>query len=95
MHSNIFALSEGVPVIAIGYQHKTRGIAEMAGMGDWVIEIQAVDETLLVARMEALWEQRLKIREQLLHTIPVIIKQASRAGSLVQQDYNRIRLSSR
>ena len=95
MHSNIFALSEGVPVIAIGYQYKTRGIAEMAGMGDWVIEIQDVDEKLLVTRLETLWEKRLKIREQLHRTIPGIIEQARRAGSLVQQDYNRIRLSSR
>ena len=37
MHSNIFALSRDVPVIAIGYQHKTEGIAEMAGLKEWVI----------------------------------------------------------
>ena len=42
MHSNIFALSETVPVIAIGYLHKTRGIASMLGMDRWVLDIQTI-----------------------------------------------------
>mgnify|MGYP001765432836 CR=1 FL=1 len=90
MHSNIFALSEGVPVIAIGYQHKTRGIAEMVGMGDWVLDIQAVDEQQLVARLAALWEQRVRVGERLRQAVAEIVRQSAHTGDLLRQDYARL-----
>jgi colanic acid/amylovoran biosynthesis protein len=91
MHSNIFALSEAVPVIAIGYQHKTLGIATMAGIGEWVIDIQGVDDKVLVERLAALWEKRVGVRNQLRQTIPEIIHQSQQAGVMVCQDYTRLR----
>jgi colanic acid/amylovoran biosynthesis protein len=90
MHSSIFALSEGVPAIAIGYQHKHRGIASMAGMSNWVIDIQQVDENILVERMTALWEQRGRLSEQLRQTIPGIIRQSEQVGILIRQDYDML-----
>jgi colanic acid/amylovoran biosynthesis protein len=87
MHSNIFALSEGVPVIAIGYQHKTRGIAEMVGMGDWVLDIQSVEEKLLVERLAALWEQRVQVGERLRQAMVEIVRQSEQAGVMLRQDY--------
>ncbi len=95
MHSNIFALSEAVPVIAIGYQHKTMGIATMAGIGEWVIDIQGVDEKVLVERLAALWEKRAGVRNQLRQTIPEIIHQSQQAGVMVRQDYTRLRQERR
>jgi colanic acid/amylovoran biosynthesis protein len=90
MHSNIFALSETVPVIAIGYQHKTRGIASMAGIGEWVIDMQEVNEKVLVDRLAALWEKRAGVSNQLRQTIPEIVRQSQQAGVLVRQDYTRL-----
>lgn len=39
MHSNIFALSESIPVIAISYEHKTNGIMEMLNMSNFTVNI--------------------------------------------------------
>jgi colanic acid/amylovoran biosynthesis protein len=87
MHSNIFALSMGIPVIAIGYLHKTRGIAQTIGIEDWVIEIKEIGSQQLIERLINLWDQRARIREQLLKTIPVIAEQAGQAGEILAKDY--------
>ncbi|MBX3426169.1 MAG: polysaccharide pyruvyl transferase family protein [Pirellulales bacterium] len=39
MHSNVFALQTGAPLAAIAYLPKTRGMMEMAGLGDQVVDI--------------------------------------------------------
>jgi len=95
MHSNIFALSEGVPAIAIGYQHKTRGIAAMAGMSEWVIDIQEVDEKNLVERLKALWGNREPVGEALLETLPEIIRQSQQAGMMVYRDFTTLKQGNR
>jgi colanic acid/amylovoran biosynthesis protein len=95
MHSNIFALSEAVPVIAIGYQHKTRGIAAMVGMSDWVIDIQQVDENVLIERLEALWKNRQAVGEQLRKVMPEFIRQSQQAGMMVLLDITRMRQEER
>ena len=90
MHSNIFALSEGVPAIAIGYQHKTRGIAGMVGLADWVLDIQTVEEQILVERLAALWEQRVSLGEQVRQRVAEIIRQSEQACVMVRQDYSTL-----
>jgi colanic acid/amylovoran biosynthesis protein len=87
MHSNIFALSEGVPVIAIGYLHKTEGIACMAGVGEWAVDIQSMDEAVLVEKMRALWAERQAWREHILQVVPGLIRQARQAGKMVADDF--------
>ena len=87
MHSNIFTIGEAVPVIAIGYQHKTRGIAEMAGLSKWVMDIQQVDEKSLVSQLEALWLNREACRQDLRQVLPDLIHQAEQAGVMVAEDY--------
>ena len=90
MHSNIFALSQGVPVIAIGYLHKTRGIAEMAGISEWVIDIGEVDAQNLTSRLAALWEDRLTVGKHIQRTIPGLVGQAGAAGEMVRVDYAKL-----
>lgn len=90
MHSNIFALSMGIPVIAIGYLHKTRGIAQSIGIEDWVIEIKEINSQQLIERLINLWDQRARIREQLLKTMPIIAEQAGQAGEILAKDYLRL-----
>lgn len=87
MHSNIFALSEGVPVIAIAYQPKTLGIMQMAGLGEWVLDIGAVNGKTLVNRLEALWAQREMTRENLWQSVRALRDNASAAGKLIASDY--------
>jgi len=91
MHSNIFALSLCVPVIAIGYQYKTRGIMQMAGLEDWVIDIQDVTPELLTEKLTALMIDRDQLQQHLEQVIPMIVEQSQRAGRLVAADFKALR----
>jgi colanic acid/amylovoran biosynthesis protein len=87
MHSNIFALSQGVPVIAIGYQHKTSGIARMTGVEDWAVEIGALDERLMVEKLQRLWVQRQAVGDHIREVMPAIIQAAGQPGEITAADY--------
>jgi colanic acid/amylovoran biosynthesis protein len=87
MHSNIFAMSEGVPLIAIGYLHKTLGITRMAGLEAWAIDIQQVEETSLVKLLKDLWAQKSRVRAQLRQSMPSLVAQANGAGRAIAEDY--------
>jgi colanic acid/amylovoran biosynthesis protein len=89
MHSNIFAITEQVPVLAIGYQPKTLGIAKMAGIDEWVVDITQVNRETLCARLSALWAKRNEVRKQLQTRIPDLGRQAAQAVPLIAQDFDR------
>jgi colanic acid/amylovoran biosynthesis protein len=87
MHSNIFALSGGVPVIAIGYLHKTQGIAAQVGIDDWVIDIQDIEAAGLISKFDQLWNAKAKIRSHLEKRMPELAKEALMAGEILASDY--------
>ncbi len=58
LHSNIFALAEGVPVIAIAYQDKTVGVLKMLEMGEWVVRIENVTVDSLATLFRRAWPKR-------------------------------------
>ncbi|HNS49552.1 MAG TPA: polysaccharide pyruvyl transferase family protein [Anaerolineae bacterium] len=87
LHSNLFALTEGVPVVAIGYQYKTRGILRMLGLEEWMLDIDAVSAETLVPLVRRAWLQREQLRSQLLVTLGELRHQTRQAGSLVARDY--------
>jgi colanic acid/amylovoran biosynthesis protein len=87
MHSNIFALSKGVPVIAIGYLHKTEGIARMVGIEKWVIEIHQMQGDALQEKLVRLWSERRTWRDRIQQVIPDLVQETERAGKMVANDY--------
>ncbi len=87
MHSNIFALGEGVPVIAIGYQHKTRGIVQTVGLERWVVDIQEVSPQTLITKLDELWAEREAVCEHIKRTLPGLCQQAGRAGAIIAADF--------
>lgn len=87
MHSIIFALSEGVPVIAIGYMHKTQGVAAMLGLDQWVLDIRKINQEALVEMLTGLWKERKILKAQIASALPSVIEQANRAGKLCAEDY--------
>jgi colanic acid/amylovoran biosynthesis protein len=87
MHSNIFSTSRGVPVIPIGYLHKSLGIAQTVGLAEWVIDIEKADAEILTDKLGAIWNQRYEIRAYLEQTIPTVIEESQKAGQLIAQDY--------
>jgi colanic acid/amylovoran biosynthesis protein len=87
LHSNIFALTEGVPVVAIGYQYKTRGVMQMAGLEQWVLDIEQVSQDALVRLLHEAWAKRERTRARLQEVIPGLRDQASQAGTLIASDF--------
>lgn len=95
MHSNIFALTEGVPVLAIAYQPKTLGIAQMVGIERWVIDIAQADAPTLCDQLAALWAARATVTAHLQARLPALAQQAAHTGQLIAQDFARWQASRR
>jgi colanic acid/amylovoran biosynthesis protein len=91
LHSNIFALTEGVPVVAIGYQYKTRGVMRMIDLERWVVDIEQVSGDNLRCLVREALAAREQIRSHLSTVLPQIREQASTAGALIAADYHRLR----
>lgn len=91
MHSNIFALIGIIPVIAIGYLHKTSGIAKMVGIEDWVMEIREMSESELINKIDNLLKKRNEYVNQLKNKMPTLVKEANKAGILIRDDYASLR----
>jgi colanic acid/amylovoran biosynthesis protein len=89
MHSNIFSLSEGVPVIMIGYLPKTRGLAVMLGIEDWYIDINQVIGNELIQLLQKLWDEKNYWTDDIKKKIQKMILEASKVGGLVKEDYER------
>jgi colanic acid/amylovoran biosynthesis protein len=95
LHSNIFALTEGVPVVAIGYQYKTRGIMRMLDLENWVMDIGNVDGEALADLLRRAWVYRERIREHLGGVLPHMRARASEAGGIIAADLRSIAGGSR
>jgi colanic acid/amylovoran biosynthesis protein len=69
MHSNIFALSMCIPVIAISYEHKTDGIMSMLGMKEWVVKIDELEYEDMISKIDDIWKKREKLSQELRYKI--------------------------
>lgn len=87
MHSNIFALCAGVPVIAIGYMSKTRGIMRSLGLEEWACDIETINGPDLMALFRRGWEKHQETAAYLQTCMPEVRKAAKRAGSLIARDW--------
>lgn len=90
MHSAIFAMSSGVPTIAIGYQPKTSGIANLVGMERWSIPIEQVDDSVLVMLLNRLWNERESVSQYLKGVIPLLREQAQLPGKMIEDDFTTL-----
>ncbi len=87
MHSNIFALSSGVPTVAIAYQPKTTGIMTELGLGRWVVPIDGLSLAELQRAFDGVCEGRDEIRRRLEAAIPELEAGALEAGELIAKTY--------
>lgn len=87
MHSNIFALSMGVPALAIAYQPKTAGIMEQLGLGELVLPMEGLTSGRLAAGFERLCREAPAVRESLQRVLPRVREAAERAGRLIAEDF--------
>jgi colanic acid/amylovoran biosynthesis protein len=83
MHSNIFALSSGVPALAIAYQPKTDGIMTALGLEAWVLGIDGLTADALRSKVDELLERAPEVRAHLARVLPGVRDQALATGRLV------------
>jgi len=76
MHSNLFAASMGVPVVAIGYNWKTEGIMDQVGQGGYVCDIDRLEAEALWSKIEGAWDRREEISRQLTEKVTGLKKRA-------------------
>jgi colanic acid/amylovoran biosynthesis protein len=87
MHSNIFALSEGVPVIAIAYRYKTQGIMQMMMLENWVMDINQVKGEVLVTKLASLWQEKHTLRQHIQARATALAQEAGQAGAHIASDF--------
>jgi len=72
MHANIAALDSIVPVLAVGYSHKTRGILADLGLDEWVLPVAHLTTIQLIEGIERLLKAAPCYRHQLKERLPAI-----------------------
>lgn len=85
MHANIAGLSQGVPVVALAYSHKTVGIMTDLGLGDLVLDCrQTVQAGVLADLAVAAWTNREQHAGTLAAHLPETLERARRNLNLLQ-----------
>lgn len=87
MHSNIFSLINHVPVVAIEYEHKTRGIMRGLGIEELTLPIGDVDTSLLVKTVDGLLDNRDAYSAKIKMNMPSEIAKSRKAIELIHADY--------
>lgn len=87
LHSNIFALTGGVPVLAIAYLPKTRGVMQMLGLAEWVVDIESIDGGKLVTLLDDLYTERATVRTQVQNAIAAQQEAIQQMSVALANDY--------
>jgi colanic acid/amylovoran biosynthesis protein len=91
LHSCLFALSMGVPALAIGYQPKGAAIMETLGLGDHVVPIEALTREVLVGAFDRLASRADDVRGHLDRILPGVRASARRPAKAIADDLERHR----
>ncbi|MFC1992671.1 polysaccharide pyruvyl transferase family protein [Chloroflexota bacterium] len=84
LHSNIFSTSMYVPTIAISYKKKTDGMMALLGMGDYVLDINALRLEDMISKIEGALANKMEIKEILTHRVAQAKKLALDSARLAQ-----------
>ena len=86
MHATIASTSMHVPTVAIAYSHKTHGIiGEMLGYNEYVLDVQNLNYETLASATSNAWNNRTKIRKELVSKMEDIKQAALLNGKLVKE----------
>jgi colanic acid/amylovoran biosynthesis protein len=90
-HSVIFALTSGVPALAIEYEHKTSGIMQDLGLEKWVLRIEEVTADNLTELFDELVAGRQSYLRDLRKVLPDYVAEANNAAALIKASYESSR----
>ncbi len=82
-HPAVFAVSAGVPVLCIPYEHKAAGLMEAAGQSAHVVDLDEVDTPRLVRAVDELLDRRDEVAKELAEVEPVLRARSRRTSELV------------
>ncbi|MGL5832075.1 MAG: polysaccharide pyruvyl transferase family protein, partial [Waterburya sp.] len=88
LHMAILSLGTGVPVFPIIYEFKTEELFTKIGQQSWMIDIEEMDATILIERVDSLINALPQVRQQLFTKIQQERASAWKASALVRQAFN-------
>ncbi len=86
MHSNIIAATQNTPFVAIGYEHKTLGIAKQLGVGNYCIDSISVTQKNLTELLFAAYKNRDLIRRLLRKSLTQLMRSEMTVWSKILYD---------
>ena len=87
MHSNIFALLNDVPVVAIKYEHKTQGIMDGLGIGDATVDIETITYEELERKVEMVLNNRERYQKLIAQNMPSQMDLSRSAMELIKSEF--------
>ena len=87
-HSVIFALTARIPCIAIGYEHKTRGIMRDLSLDGWGLPARDLSAAALYALFGKLEQYQSEYRTHLNHVIPSYVARGRAMADALARAYN-------
>jgi colanic acid/amylovoran biosynthesis protein len=87
LHSGIFAMSSGVPTLFIGYNPKTRGVLEAAGLEQWMLDLDYLDTNVFYELLRQTWENRESIAVKTQSVVMNCLKDFDRVSQFIAEDY--------
>ena len=87
LHSGIFAMSSGVPTLFIGYNPKTRGVLEAAGLEQWMMDLDYLDTNVFYELLRQTWENRESIAVKTQSVVMNCLKDFDRVSQFIAEDY--------
>jgi colanic acid/amylovoran biosynthesis protein len=90
MHSGIFSLGMGVPVLYIGYLQKTRGLMEWMGLSNWVLELDQVTQSNISEYVYKALQENEERRLIIAQKLPAIKAEIANTPLLIRQSFEKI-----
>ncbi|PSB06363.1 hypothetical protein C7B62_23065 [Pleurocapsa sp. CCALA 161] len=94
LHMAILSLGAGVPVLAIAYEFKTEELFCKLGQAEWLIDIEKIDATTLIERVDALISSLPQIRHQLFTKVEQESLSAWQTSKLLSQAFEQWQLDN-
>ncbi|QGG95851.1 polysaccharide pyruvyl transferase family protein [Actinomarinicola tropica] len=82
-HPAVFAVGAEVPVVVVPYEHKAHGLAEAAGLDEWVIDVSELTGERLAERLGALASRADEVRGILAERSPELRALSGRTSDVV------------
>jgi colanic acid/amylovoran biosynthesis protein len=82
-HTIIASLSQGIPVLAIGWHAKYAAALSLVGQDEYICPVRSLELDNLMSSFDDLWQSRERIKEKINNAIPDILRAIIQGGKEV------------